>query len=33
MAAGATVHVDDVELLGGRAAFEADGIHALVWHS
>ncbi len=31
--AGATVQVDDVELRGGRVAFEADGTHALVWHS
>lgn len=30
---GASVQVDDVELQGGRAAFEADGAHALVWHS
>ncbi|MEZ4413683.1 MAG: hypothetical protein R2910_11915 [Gemmatimonadales bacterium] len=29
----AIVQVDDVELRGGRAAFEADGTHALVWHS
>jgi len=31
--ADAVVQVDDVELRGGRAAFEADGAHALVWHS
>ncbi len=28
----ATVQVDDVELRGGRVAFEADGTHALAWH-
>ncbi len=28
-----TVLVDDVELQGDRVAFEADGAHALVWHS
>jgi len=27
-----TVLLDDVELGGGRVAFEADGTHALVWH-
>jgi len=31
--ADAVVQVDEVELRGGRAAFEADGTHALVWHS
>ncbi|HMU62092.1 MAG TPA: hypothetical protein PKA66_09930, partial [Gemmatimonadales bacterium] len=31
--ADAVVQVDEVELRGGRAAFEADGSHALVWHS
>lgn len=31
--ADAAVLVDDVELRGGRVAFEADGNHALVWHS
>ena len=30
--ASGSVMLDDVELRGGRAAFEADGNHALVWH-
>ena len=33
VSADAVVQVDEVELRGGRAAFEADGTHALVWHS
>ena len=31
--APATVQLDDVELGGGRVAFEADATHALVWHT
>ncbi len=31
--ADATVQVDDVTLRGARVAFEADGTHALTWHS
>jgi hypothetical protein len=33
VSADAVVLVDEVELRGGRAAFEADGTHALIWHS
>lgn len=32
-AAESAVQVDDVELRGGRVGFEADGAHALEWHS
>jgi len=31
--ASEAVMLDDVELRGGRVAFEADGSHALVWHA
>lgn len=31
--ASEAVTLDDVELRGGRVAFEAEGTHALVWHA